>query len=250
MMQLESFRSIVGVLFISLLILISGCNSPSDSGSATLPTDTTPATPPPGALSPTPTTELPRLDGKATVVLQVKGQPITIEVDGTAAPVTAGNFVDLVNRGVYEGLSFHRVEPGFVVQGGDPQSKDPQTPPELLGTGGFIDPQTNQPRTIPLEITPAGGQEPIYSETLTQAPQLTHRQGAVAMARSQLPDSASSQFYIALNPLPDLDGKYAVFGYVTDGMAVVEQIQRGDRIDSAEVTAGLENLKGGATSPQ
>lgn len=248
-MQVISFRSLVGTLLISLAVFLGGCTSQADSGSVTSPTDATPATPPPGALSPAPTTELPRLDGKATVVLQVKGQPITIEVDGTAAPVTAGNFVDLVNRGVYNGLTFHRVEPGFVVQGGDPQSKDPQAPAEVLGTGGFIDPQTNQPRTIPLEITPEGATEPVYSETLgNQAPQLKHQKGAVAMARSLLPDSASSQFYIALNQLPDLDGDYAVFGYVTDGMPVVEQIQRGDRIESAQVTSGLKNLKGGATS--
>ena len=75
-----------------------------------------------------PQSQLPQLLGKATVVLQVNGQPITIEVNGVDAPVTAGNFVDLVNRGVYDGTSFHRVvrEPDpFVVQGGDPLSQNP-----------------------------------------------------------------------------------------------------------------------------
>ncbi|HEY9667846.1 MAG TPA: peptidylprolyl isomerase [Coleofasciculaceae cyanobacterium] len=194
---------------------------------------------------------LPRLEGKATVVLKVKGSPITIEVDGTDAPITAGNFVDLVGRGVYNGLVFHRVvrdpQP-FVVQGGDPQGKDPNFPVERLGTGGFIDPQTKQERYIPLEIKPKGAATPVYSQTFDKAkvsvsPELQHTRGAVAMARSTPPDSASSQFYIALSDLPFLDGNYAVFGYVTSGMDVVDKIQQGDRIESAEVTQGIANLK-------
>jgi peptidyl-prolyl cis-trans isomerase B (cyclophilin B) len=76
-------------------------------------------------------------------------------------------------------------------------------------------------------------------------PQLKHTRGAVAMARSQQPDSASSQFYFALADLAFLDGSYAVFGYVTNGMNVVDKIQQGDRIESAKVTQGLENLKNG-----
>lgn len=183
--------------------------------------------------------------------LVVKGSPITIQVDGTNAPVTAGNFVDLVNRGVYNGLAFHRVvrEPQpFVVQGGDPQGKDPNFPVDRLGTGSFIEPATSSPRYIPLEIKPSGADQPIYSKTLetagiTDPPQLRHTRGAVAMARSSLPDSASSQFYIALSDLSFLDGSYAVFGYVTSGMNVVEQIQQGDRITSARVVSGLENLQ-------
>lgn len=195
--------------------------------------------------------DLPRLEGKATVVMTVKGSPITIEVDGTNAPITAGNFVDLVQRGVYDGLVFHRVvrqpQP-FVVQGGDPQSKNPKVPASQLGTGSFTDPKTGKIRYIPLEIKPKGSDEPIYSKTLKTAgtdkpPVLQHKQGAVAMARSQMPDSASSQFYFALADLGFLDGDYAVFGYVTKGMDVVNKIQQGDRIDSAKITSGGENLK-------
>jgi peptidyl-prolyl cis-trans isomerase B (cyclophilin B) len=185
------------------------------------------------------------------VVLKVKGSSIKIEVNGTDAPITAGNFVDLVQRGVYSGLVFHRVvrEPQpFVVQGGDPQGKDPNFPAQRLGTGGFIDPETSQERYIPLEIKPKGAEAPIYSKTLktagiSVAPVLRHTRGAVAMARSSMPDSASSQFYIALAELQFLDGDYAVFGYVTEGMDVVDKIQQGDRIESAEVTQGIENLK-------
>ena len=194
-------------------------------------------------------TDLPRLEGKATVVLTVKGSPITIEVDGTDAPITAGNFVDLVQKGVYDGLAFHRVvrEPQpFVVQGGDPQSKDPKVPANRLGTGSYIDPKTGNPRYIPLEVKPKGSDTPIYNKPFDATAQpviLPHKQGAVAMARSQPPDSASAQFYFALADLAFLDGNYAVFGNVTQGFDVVNKIQQGDRIESAKVTQGAENLK-------
>jgi len=199
---------------------------------------------------------LPRLEGKATVAMVIKGATVTIAVDGANAPITAGNFVDLVQRGVYNGLSFHRVvrEPQpFVVQGGDPQSKDPSFPAGQLGTGSFIDPQTKQARYIPLEIKPAGkNAKLVYHQTfesagIQAAPQLKHQRGAVAMARSQFPDSASSQFYITLSDVNFLDGSYAVFGYVTEGMETVDKIQQGDRIQSAKVVSGLENLKPGKT---
>jgi peptidyl-prolyl cis-trans isomerase B (cyclophilin B) len=192
---------------------------------------------------------LPRLDGKATVVITVKGSPITIDVDGTDAPVTAGNFVDLVQKGVYNGLAFHRVvrEPQpFVVQGGDPQSKDPKVPADQLGTGSYIDPKTGTARYIPLEVKPKGSDTPLYNKPFDATAQpviLPHKQGAVAMARSQAPDSASAQFYFTLADLAFLDGNYAVFGNVTQGLDVVNKIQQGDRIDSAKVTQGAENLK-------
>ncbi|MDB9460069.1 peptidylprolyl isomerase [Dolichospermum circinale CS-1225] len=190
--------------------------------------------------------DLPRLEGKATVVMTVNGAPITIELDGINAPITAGNFVDLVQKGVYDGLVFHRVvrdpQP-FVAQGGDPQGKDPKFPATRLGTGGYIDPKTGSERRIPLEIKPKGANEPIYGKTITDKPELQHKQGAIAMARSQMPDSASSQFYFALADLSFLDGNYAVFGNVTEGFDVVNNIKQGDRIESAKVTQGAENLK-------
>lgn len=193
--------------------------------------------------------DLPRLEGQATVVMTVKGSPITIELDGTNAPITAGNFVDLVQKGVYDGTAFHRVvrtpQP-FVAQGGDPQSKDPAVPANRLGTGSFIDPDTKKVRYIPLEIKPKGADEPLYNTTFnasSKAVVLPHKQGVIAMARSQPPDSASSQFYFTLADQSFLDGQYAVFGKVTEGFDVVNKIQQGDRIDSAKVTKGAENLK-------
>ena len=193
----------------------------------------------------------PVLNGKATVQMAVNGELIEIEIDGTLAPVTAGNFVDLVKRGVYNGTMFHRVvrtPTPFVVQGGDPQSKTATYLDRNLGTGGFIDPKTRKRRMIPLEIQPKGADKPLYSKTFKDArirvrPILNHRRGAVAMARSQFPDTASSQFYFALKELSFLDGSYAVFGYVTKGMDVVDKIKKGDRISVAEVTKGLELLK-------
>lgn len=195
----------------------------------------------------------PRLEGKATVIMTVNGSPITIEIDGENAPVTAGNFVDLVDRGVYDGLMFHRVvkEPQpFVAQGGDPKSKDPNVPINQLGMSGFEDPATGQKREIPLEIKLEGNEEPTYNKALgrqagysTAPVVLPHRRGAIAMARSQAPNSASSQFYFALADLGFLDGDYAVFGYVTAGIEAVDAIKQGDRINSAKVAEGLENLK-------
>lgn len=214
---------------------------------------TTAASPSPEAATANSIASLPRLNGEATVEITVKGAPIRIRVDGANAPITAGNFVDLVNRKVYDGTSFHRVvrtpQP-FVVQGGDPLSKDANVPEQLLGTGSFVDPKTKQPRYVPLEIKPVGAQEPVYNQTLAQAgvtqpPVLKHTRGAVAMARSQFPDSASSQFYFTLADQPFLDGDYAVFGSVTSSMDVVDKIEQGDRIESAKVTSGLDRLENG-----
>ncbi|HLO48811.1 MAG TPA: peptidylprolyl isomerase [Kamptonema sp.] len=252
-MRIKIQRLLLPLLLVGVIIL-GGCGNSPATSSSPIPspsaTEANSASPVPQASSPQ-LSNVPRLNGKATVVMVVKGSPITIEVDGTNAPITAGNFVDLVKRGVYDGLVFHRVvrEPQpFVVQGGDPQGKDPKFPAGRLGTGGFIDPATSKERYIPLEIKAKGAKEPTYSTTLEQAgvtakPVLQHTRGAVAMARSNPPDSASSQFYFALSDLPFLDGSYAVFGYVTQGMETVDQIQAGDRIESAKVTQGLENLK-------
>ncbi len=242
MERTQSWINVVSLIcLVAVASLVVACQSPASVA------DTSSV---PGAQSPTPMNG-PRLTGEATVVLTVNNRPITIQVDGNSAPYTAGNFVDLVQRGVYDGTVFHRVirEPQpFVAQGGDPQSKDPNVNPQMFGTGSFVDPATGKPRYIPLEILPAGASEPIYSRTfksagVSQPPKLSHTRGAVAMARSQMPDSASAQFYIALGDVQFLDGDYAVFGYVTAGMDVVDGIQQGDKLNSAKVTAGLENLQ-------
>ena len=233
--------------FLVASILITGC-----SNSDALPSkeSSSPATTA-QAQNLTMTNYKPRLEGKATVEMIVNGSPITIEVDGENAPITAGNFVDLVERGVYNGLIFHRVvkdpQP-FVVQGGDPKGN---------GTGGFIDPATQKTRDVPLEIRVKDKNdaekpgELVHGQGLGQqsgipnpSVVLPHKRGAVAMARSQMPNSASSQFYFTLSDdLGFLDGDYAVFGYVTSGMNVVDKIKQGDKIQSAKVVSGAENLK-------
>jgi peptidyl-prolyl cis-trans isomerase B (cyclophilin B) len=259
-MQIRIHQWFFSILIIGALF-VGGCSDSTPANST--PTPPNPAASETISLSPSPSpspavqtassqfSNLARLQGKATVVMTVKGSPITIELDGTNAPITAGNFVDLVQKGVYDGLVFHRVvrEPQpFVVQGGDPQGKDPKFSAERLGTGGFIDPKTSTERRIPLEIKAKGAQSPTYSMTFEQArvtekPVLLHSRGAVAMARSNPPDSASSQFYFTLTDVPFLDGSYAVFGYVKQGMDVVDKIEQGDRIEKAVVTQGLENFK-------
>jgi cyclophilin family peptidyl-prolyl cis-trans isomerase len=144
-------------------------------------------------------------------VLETTKGTITIELYEDKAPITAGNFIDLIEKKFYDGLSFHRYEPGFVIQGGDPRGN---------GTGGYVDPQTGSERRIQLEVSR----------------ELKHGdEGGVAMARSSNPDSASSQFYITLGPAGFLDMNYAVFGRVLDGMDVVKQLRAGDKMTSVTI---------------
>ncbi len=170
------------------------------------------------------------LQGKATISMAINGEPVIIELDGNNAPITAGNFVDLVDRGVYENTLFHRVisqpQP-FVAQGGDPQSANPDIPFTNFGLGGFIDPQTGARRNIPLEIKPEGANRPLYNQVLPEGekPVLKHEQGVIAMARAEAPETASTQFYFTLDRLEFLDGVYAVFGKVVEGFEVIQGIE-------------------------
>ena len=146
----------------------------------------------------------------------------------------------------------------FVAQGGDPQSNDPNFT-GVLGNGGFIDPATGERRTIPLEIKLEGDEEPTYSTPLglqqDDSPEdntipdvvLEHDRGSIAMARSAPPDSASSQFYFGLteSAVEPLDGDYAVFGNITEGLETIDSIEQGDRVEDAEVIEGLDNLEQG-----
>lgn len=124
------------------------------------------------------------------------------------APNHSAAFIELAKKGFYDGTKFHRVEPGFVIQGGDPLSK------------------TDDPR--------AGMGGPGYS-LKAEFNTRKHVDGTVAMARSQSPDSAGSQFYICLGPQPFLDGQYTVFGQVTEGLDVVHTIEVGDVMESVTI---------------
>jgi peptidyl-prolyl cis-trans isomerase B (cyclophilin B) len=202
------------------------------------------------------TASTPCLSGSATVAMETSKGEVRFELDGAAAPLTAGNFVDLVQKGAYNGTVFHRVvrQPSpFVVQGGDPLSANPMTSPSQYGQGSFI--ENGEARLIPLEIRLKQDQAPTYGQELTtpgitRQLSLVHQRGALAMARSADPNSASAQFYVALQALPELDGRYAVFGRVSEGMEVIDRIEQGDRIVRATVVEGGKLVKGAAaTSP-
>ena len=152
----------------------------------------------------------------AIVVMETAKGVIKVELRINDAPKTTQNFIDLVGKKFYDGLVFHRVEPNFVIQGGDPEGN---------GTGG-------SGMNIPLEIKCQDG---TMTEGRTvdvqQCPvALPHTDGALAMARAMDPNSASSQFYITIGDQSFLDGNYAVFGYVTEGKDIVRMIEKGDVI--------------------
>lgn len=152
---------------------------------------------PPSSEKPAETATSPAPGKVAYAIVDVEGKgKFVIELNLEKAPKTAGNFIKLAKQGFYNGLTFHRVVPDFVVQGGDPNGN---------GTGG-------PGYTIPFEETG-----------------LKHEDGAVAMARKgDDKNSAGSQFYICLGPQHQLDGDYAVFGKVIQGMDVVRKIQQYD----------------------
>lgn len=134
---------------------------------------------------------------KATAVLTTSKGVIKFKFYPNDAPKTVGRMIELMNKGFYNGLTFHRVVPGFVIQGGDPVGN---------GTGG-------------------SGQK-LKAEFNDRK----HVEGTVAMARAADPDSADSQFYISLGTHPHLDRSYTVFGQVTEGMDVARKITVGDQI--------------------
>ena len=122
---------------------------------------------------------------------------ITVELDGDTAPITVQNFLDLAGDGFYDGLTFHRIINGFMMQGGDPNGD---------GTGG-------SDKEIKGEFSANG-----------VANDISHTRGVISMARSTLYNSASSQFFIVHEDSTHLDGQYAAFGHVTDGMDIVDKI--------------------------
>ncbi len=156
------------------------------------------------------------------MTIKDKGDLI-IELDLKEAPKTSENFLNLVKEGFYDGIRFHRVVPKFVIQAGDPQSKTLPMGHPQLGTGG-------SGKNIKFEPN-----------------NLKHKRGAIGMARAQDPDSASSQFYICLEDLPQLDGNYVIFGKVVEGIEIIDQVRIGDTIEKAVVLEKWEPKK--ARSP-
>ena len=144
--------------------------------------------------------EVPAAEGIGTYYADIAVEnygTITVELDGDTAPITVANFVALAEDGFYDGLTFHRIMAGFMMQGGDPNGN---------GTGG-------SETKITGEFSKNG-----YENNLS------HTRGCISMARAQDPNSASSQFFIVHEDSTFLDGQYAAFGYVTEGMDVVDAV--------------------------
>lgn len=145
-------------------------------------------------------------------ILETQKGTIVIRLFRKQAPKTVAHFMQLVQQGFYNGLAFHRVEPGFVIQGGCPNGN---------GSGLYTDPKTNKPVMVPLET----------STTLSH-----NAAGVVAMARfPKNPNSGSCQFYITLQPQPRLDHQYSIFGGVLKGMDVVQKIQKDDKMTTVSL---------------
>ena len=155
------------------------------------------------------------LSGIHHAEIQVKEYgTITVELDADAAPVTVTNFVNLAKDGFYDGLTFHRIMDGFMIQGGDPNGD---------GTGGADE-------TIKGEFSSNGVENEI-----------SHTRGTISMARAQNPDSASSQFFIVHEDSTFLDGEYAAFGHVTSGIEIVDQICKDVPAEDDNGTVKAEN---------
>lgn len=139
---------------------------------------------------------------------------ISVTLDGDKAPITVANYLKLAKEGFYDGLTFHRIIDGFMIQGGDPLGN---------GLGGSDE-------EIKGEFASNGVENP-----------LSHTRGAISMARSQIKDSASSQFFIVHEDSTFLDGEYACFGYVTEGMEVVDAICGDTKVEDNNGTVAREN---------
>lgn len=210
----------VGAIFAVLVILVglsfSGVFNPRPSAR-----ESAPATAPtPSDAEEKPMTETTAAEGSLVRIQTTKGD-ILVETFDKQAPITAGNFLLLVKDGFYNGLTFHRVVPDFVIQGGDPQGTG-------AGGPGF---------TIPDELKP----------------ELKHDRGMLSMAKTAMPDTGGSQFFIVIGPqqaVGHLDMKHAVFGKVLQGMDVADKIQVGDKMvqvtiekESPDAAAAMEKAK-------
>ena len=181
--------------------MLAGCGSKTDTTETTETTEATSAADKTsdGAADTADTSENEELlTGLHHVTIDVQDYgTISLELDADTAPISVTNFINLANEGFYDGLTFHRIISGFMIQGGDPNGN---------GTGG-------SEKTIKGEFSANGVENDI-----------SHVRGVISMARANDPDSGSSQFFIVHEDSTFLDGQYAAFGHVTDGMDVVDAI--------------------------
>jgi peptidyl-prolyl cis-trans isomerase B (cyclophilin B) len=166
--------------------------------------------------------------GDEIAVIKTSKGDIRVQLAGKDAPIHVGNFVELARKGFYDNLKFHRYVPNFVIQGGCPNTRD--MTPQQVASG------------MPGPSGRPGTGNPGYSihEEYTTNPNNSHEDGALAMARSQMPDSAGSQFYFCLGPQHGLDSGYTVFGQTLEGFDVIARLRKGSKINSITI----ENLAG------
>ena len=210
-------KPIHAILLINL-IFISGCSSLNKNENADICSSTV----------------LPCLLTNEYVLLITNRGHIKLKLYGKLAPITVGNFVDFIEKGAYNNTIFNRVikKPyPFIIRGGGYSLKG--------NVNNFIDENTGKIRYIPLEIKLKNRKIPIYGKEIDISDQineieLKHKRSYLSMARSNTLNSASSQFYILLKSLPELDGRFAVFGKVVSGMNIVDLIQEEDYIIEAK----------------
>ena len=179
-------------------------------------------------------TSFPCLFSNEYVLLITNRGNIKLKLYGKSAPITVGNFIDFVEKGAYNKTIFNRVIKTpypFIIRGGENILIDSENK--------FIDENTGKIRYIPLEIKLKNKNSPIYGKEIDISNQinnieLKHKRSYLSMARSKTLNSASSQFYILLKSLPELDGRFAVFGKVISGMNIVDLIQEEDFIIEAK----------------
>ena len=179
-------------------------------------------------------TRLPCIVSNEYVLLITNKGNIKLELYGKSAPITVGNFIDYVEKGAYNKTIFNRVikQPyPFLIRGGDNSLKK--------NKNNFLDTKTGKIRYIPLEIKLKTNNLPTYGKEIDASSQinnieLKHKRSYLSMARSKAVNSASLQFYILLKSLPELDGRFAVFGKVISGMDIVDLIEEEDFIIEAK----------------
>ncbi len=209
------FSVVLVAALLTAVLLVPGCSSP-DPVVTEPPVSPEEAPVPEEPAPPSPEEEIlytPEYQptGDEVAVIETSKGVIKFEFYADDAPNHVAAFVELAEKGFYDGVKFHRVEPGFVVQGGDPLSK---TDDPMVGTGG-----------------PGYYLAAEFNDRL-------HLDGTVSMARAQSEDSAGSQFFICLGPQPFLDGQYTVFGQVTEGLDIVHTIAIGDVMESVRIERG------------
>lgn len=162
-------------------------------------------------------------NGKEIAVIETSKGTIKVQLTGLNTPIHVGNFVELANKGFYNGLKFHRYVEGFVIQGGCPNTRD-LSEEEVIQKAGD-----------PMAGLGTGGPGYTIQEEFSTNPQNLHEDCSLAMARSQDPNSAGSQFYFCLGAQPMLNSGYTVFGQTLTGQEVISKLRVGDTIKNVKI---------------